>query len=163
MSKLTVPVVILLVILYFPLGISAVGFNTYVIVCCGSMSPAIKTGDAIISSPVSPGEISVGDVVIFYSETRESSETNAILHRVIEIKKESEGGRLFLTKGDANEFDDGWREEEKIIAKSVFTLPYMGYAWGWLASIRWYAVFVLGSISVGGITMIAFDARKRRR
>ena len=65
------------------------------IVLSGSMEPAIKAGDLIVTKPVAPEKIAVGDVISFRVEN-----DIVVSHRVTEIQ--TEGGVSFLTKGDAN-------------------------------------------------------------
>ena len=76
---------------------------------------------------VKPESIKVGDVIIF-----QTTRQNPIIHRIVDIKINSEtGDYAFSTEGDNN---NGQLEEEKlikenqIIGKAVFKLaPYLGW------------------------------------
>lgn len=65
------------------------------IVLSGSMEPAIKAGDLIVTKEIQPETIKVGDVISF-----RVAEDVVVSHRVTEINRE--GGLTFSTKGDAN-------------------------------------------------------------
>ena len=70
------------------------------IVLSGSMEPAINTGSVIITRPIAPEAIHVGDIISFSSR----SGTFVTTHRVIGIEQNPE--LLFITKGDANRGKD---------------------------------------------------------
>ncbi|PJA51231.1 signal peptidase I, partial [Candidatus Shapirobacteria bacterium CG_4_9_14_3_um_filter_36_12] len=76
--------------------------RTYVVVS-GSMEPTIKTGSIVLTKPVNPKEIKVGDIVAF---TSPSNSKDVILHRIFGIKSESP--LRFSTKGDNNNPPDAW-------------------------------------------------------
>jgi signal peptidase I len=84
------------------------GLGTY-IVTGGSMEPSIHKGSLVLVQPVSPSEVTVGDVITFeqYDQTT--------THRVIGV---SPGDRslVFKTKGDANVVAD---PEDKTFAAQV--------------------------------------------
>ena len=64
----------------------------------GSMEPQLQKGDLIITRPVAPSEIKVGDIIMFKSPSGTAS--GIISHRVVGTTGSSP--RLFQTKGDAN-------------------------------------------------------------
>lgn len=63
------------------------------------MEPSMPTGSIVYNEPTHPATIEVADVITFVSD--DSGEPQKITHRVIEIN-ETEEGRIFKTKGDAN-------------------------------------------------------------
>lgn len=65
------------------------------IVLSGSMEPAIKAGDLIVTKGIAPENVKVGDVISLRVEN-----DIVVSHRVTEVQ--TEGGLSFLTKGDAN-------------------------------------------------------------
>ena len=79
-------------------------------VVSGSMEPELKVGAVVITRPVDPEEIKLGDIITFHSPLSEKLTS----HRVMA----AEGGSSFhfQTKGDANE--DG---------EVCFHIPYLGY------------------------------------
>lgn len=101
------------------------GLDAYV-VTSGSMEPSMPTGSIVYNQPAQPINIEVADVITFVSN--DSEEPQKITHRVIQVN-ETEDGRIFKTKGDANpEPDEGWVREEDILGEKAFSIPYLGYA-----------------------------------
>ena len=100
-----------------------VGIDTYVVLS-GSMEPVHKTGGLIYTTKnIDTDELEVGDVITF-----KMSETTIATHRVIDIKNDG-GTRMFQTKGDANPNpDQNLVPEQNVIGKSLFSIPYLGYA-----------------------------------
>ncbi len=91
------------------------------IVGSGSMRPVIDVGDIVVVQHVSPEELKVGDIVQYYSP-----EGYTITHRIIEIREGPEG-KIFITKGDANEMADAPFTADRIVGKVVFVIPKLGY------------------------------------
>jgi len=87
-------------------------------VVSGSMTPAIKPGDLIISWPQNQYEI--GDIITFKDP---QNPKGTITHRLV-AKKEN----LFQTKGDQNETPDSILiSQNQILGKVVFKMPLVGY------------------------------------
>lgn len=90
----------------------------------GSMQPEFEIGEVIISRKVTdPSEIGIGDIVTFREDGR--FDNQKVTHRVLVAPYENgRGDTVFVTKGDANEIDDGeidFRDvESKCIAKVNF-------------------------------------------
>lgn len=96
------------------------GFHGFT-VSTGSMEPAIKTGDYLISKKVKSDDIKVGDIITFIDEN------TIITHRVSEIINQNEE-TMFITKGDGNNVeDDTTVMSENIVSKYVFKVPMIGY------------------------------------
>ena len=89
-------------------AIRVLGLGTF-IVTGGSMEPSIHKGSLVLVQPVSPSEISVGDVITFQQYDQTTT------HRVISIGH-SAGGTTFKTKGDANVVAD---PEDKTFSAQV--------------------------------------------
>lgn len=104
-----------------------------VVVISGSMEPGYYRGDILLLHnwqerfPVQAGEI-----VVYTLPGKDIP----IVHRVIRVhQRESDGKRLFLTKGDNNQEDDRmlfpagleWIEEDMILGKTYAYIPYIGY------------------------------------
>jgi signal peptidase I len=129
------------------LALPLLGLRTLV-VQSGSMSPAIETGDMVVSRVISPSEASVGDVVTFRDPSRDSE---LVTHRVVE--KRDEGGAVaFVTKGDANGATEEWTiERSGTMGEVVFRLPKAGYlmAWATLPAVR--AALLIGAAVILGV------------
>lgn len=91
-------------------------------VLSGSMEPAISTGSILVSRPVSPDEIRVGDIITFTGSARE----RLITHRVTAIGQSD--GIVFTTKGDANNAQDPIPvPAENVVGKVIVHLPFIGF------------------------------------
>ncbi|MEM2191933.1 MAG: signal peptidase I [Archaeoglobaceae archaeon] len=85
----------------------------------GSMSPSIETGDVIIVLKTNPDNLNIGDVIQYMADGY------TVTHRIIDIY-DTENGRFFITKGDANEIPDDPVSADRVIGKVVFVIPKVG-------------------------------------
>jgi len=105
---------------------SVLGREVFV-VRSGSMSPSIKTGDAVIVSTIdneSTRILRVGDIITF-----EPASNNSILisHRIVEVMFGTSGEPFYVTKGDANASRDTELVSlDRIVGRVDMRLPYMG-------------------------------------
>jgi signal peptidase len=87
----------------------------------GSMRPAMEVGDLAILVKTTPEKVEVGDIVHFWRDDV------MVIHRVHEIL--TEGGRAFITKGDANRAPDSDPVlPNQIRGKLIACLPKLGWA-----------------------------------
>jgi signal peptidase len=104
------------------------GLGTFV-VTGGSMEPSIQKGSLVLVQPVSPSEVTVGDVITFQQYEQTTT------HRVTSISTTSLG-LVFTTKGDANVIAD---PEDKTFPGQVGVVraqvPVAGYL---VASVQAY-------------------------
>lgn len=116
-------------------------YSAYVIVS-PSMHPTIKVNDAVIVKRKKAEDIKKGDVITFVStDTRTAGIT--ITHRVIEILEDSDGNKLFRTKGDNNNVaDSSLVRESDLSGKVIMKIPKIGYIqyfisqkYGWLIAV----------------------------
>lgn len=85
-------------------------------VLSNSMAPKMNRGDLARVEPKPTRELVVGDVLVFNSPVRGSTESRRVIHRIIEIvnprtvreSEESPGALYIRTKGDANPDADPW-------------------------------------------------------
>ncbi len=100
-------------------------FGVYpLIVESNSMYPLFEKGDLIFSKPIKPGEIVVGDIISF--EDNNSSKKIIVTHRIENIFYEK-NIKKFSTKGDANNFSDGYKlDSNSILGKYVGRIPKLG-------------------------------------
>lgn len=88
----------------------------------GSMEPEYKTGSVIIAKKVNYNTLKVGDVISFYSTSKDIS-TLVNTHRIHEITYLTTGEKQFITKGDANSAVDSEPVfYKKVIGKVVLNL-----------------------------------------
>ena len=92
-------------------------------VLSGSMEPELKVGSLVVTCPVEPEAIVVGDIITFRPV---SVGENMITHRVIGIGQSS--SLYFETKGDANDKPDPFMvPAQNLIGKICFHAPSWGY------------------------------------
>ncbi|MCD6547552.1 MAG: signal peptidase I [Nanoarchaeota archaeon] len=83
----------------------------------------LNVGDVVVVKKVSPEEIKVGDIVLFYNKKGQ------IIHRVVFIEKKGDN-YYYTTKGDANPSILDIEKDipyEKIKGKLVRRIPYIGW------------------------------------
>ena len=85
-----------------------------------SMRPAFDTGDIVVTAPVSPETLQVGDVIRFRTEE------GSIVHRVRGVQRD-EAGLVFITRGDGNNVDDPAVLPEQIEGRMVLLIPKVGW------------------------------------
>lgn len=108
----------------------AIGMRAYT-VRSGSMTPAIRTGDIIVSEPISPTEAHVGDIVTFRDP---SGSGRLITHRARAISARGNAVR-FVTRGDANNSFEHWSvPADGRIGRVVYRVPAIGYPLTWIGS-----------------------------
>jgi signal peptidase len=112
----------------FIVAIAAVFFVSHArphIVMTGSMSPDIPAGALIVTVPLR-AEAVPGDVILVPHPWRLAT----VMHRVVAV----EHGAVdtdYVTKGDANEQEDGWRTPVAAATGRVIAgIPYLGYVLG---------------------------------
>ena len=105
------------------LGIVAAVYSGYYmfVVLTGSMEPSLVPGDIVVTAPVDPSEVRVGDVVAWVDPERRI----VVIHRVVEVR-EGPRGLVFVTKGDANEVPDDPFGERQLVGRVVLRLPRLG-------------------------------------
>lgn len=115
----------LIVILHFVFGFQ------YVVILTDSMEPNINPNDIVITKPVDPDQLRVGDVVMY--KITIGNATYRITHRIVEIRTEPDGDHYFVTKGDNREYSDPWRVyPEDIVGRVVLVIPKVGVIWPYI-------------------------------
>ena len=97
----------------------------------GSMTPAIETGDVVVTKPVSPLAARVGDVVTFVDP---EGTGKLFSHRVQSVR--ALGDEVaFVTRGDANTSTERWRvPADGSVGRVAYRIPKIGYALSWVDS-----------------------------
>lgn len=108
------------------------GIKPY-IVLSGSMEPQIKTGSmAYVNSHTDPYMVHRGDIITY------KRSNTAVTHRIID-----ETVTTVTTKGDANEEADfSPVTRDSILGKYLFSIPYLGYAYSYIATPYLFPVLV---------------------
>lgn len=95
------------------------GIKTYAVVS-GSMEPELYIGSLAYVKPADASEIKEGDIITFLME----GSLTVATHRVVSI---DENNREFITKGDANNNQDAPISFDRLVGKTLFSIPYLGY------------------------------------
>jgi signal peptidase I len=97
----------------------------------GSMTPAIETGDLVVTRPISPLTARVGDIVTFVDP---EGTGKLFSHRVQSVR--ALGDEVaFVTRGDANTSTERWRvPADGSIGRVAYRIPKVGYALTWVDS-----------------------------
>ena len=135
-------------------------------VLSGSMEPALRVGSIVVSSPVRPEEIQVGDIITFNTSAVDSG---TVTHRVNAIVRQSP--YVFETKGDANESADVFTVPGRsLVGRVVFQMPFLGYltqfmktATGFFATVVVPGILLLGFYVWSIINEVGRMRRKKRR
>lgn len=132
-------------------------------VATGSMEPTVPTGSVIVSRPVDPLDIAVGDVIVFRSPggatvagggdgVFQATESMLITHRVVAVQGTGDD-RSFRTKGDANEGEDPWDVTPDMVrARYVAHVPAVG---AFLAEPQMRRWLFLGVAALGCVVLVA--------
>jgi signal peptidase len=92
------------------------------IVMTGSMAPGIPVGALIVTVPLR-AEAVPGDVIVFPHPWRHAT----VVHRVVAVEHGAVDSD-YITKGDANDQEDGWRTPvASATGRVTATVPYLGY------------------------------------
>ena len=120
-------VAIVLIFTILVAGVQLFGLGVYTVLS-PSMEPEYKTGALLYVKKVDPQKLKVGDVITFMV-----SRETTVTHRIVEISRENDGQLYFKTKGDANKTADaGSVNQNNILGKPVFDIPYLGYVAGFI-------------------------------
>ena len=102
------------------------GWRSYAVLS-GSMAPAVPVGAAVVTRPVAPAQLRVGDVISF---SVASAPGVTITHRVVGIDRPP-GDSLprVRTRGDANDTEDPFPPDLRLpVSRVVYWVPLAGYA-----------------------------------
>ncbi len=132
------------------LAVAGLGFVYFVpgyslkLVRSGSMTPAIRMGDVIITGPVGGqinGEVKPGRIVTYqYGD-------DLITHRVLSLN-----GEKLTMKGDALEEADPWKVTlSDVKGVYLFKIPYIGFALNFVRTkLGWFIAVILPSLVLVG-------------
>jgi len=90
------------------------------VIITGSMAPVINIGDVVIIKEVPGEQVQVGDIILFPLGEMQ------VVHRVIKVKQ-TDGRKVFVTKGDANYSPDaGVVLPGNVLGKVILVIPKAG-------------------------------------
>lgn len=142
---------VILGILLVAVGPKVLPYQTF-FVRSGSMEPAIEVGELIFLTRVDAADLEVGDVITFERPDREDV---LVTHRIVAIE-ETDQGKVFQTKGDANGTPDVWRVPATGDGwKYAFGVPKIGYVFGYLnTSEARFALLAVPAVILGLLSLI---------
>lgn len=98
-------------------------------VMSGSMDPALRVGDIVINSKVSPADVRVGDIVTFSDP---EGTGKLITHRVRRVRI-ADGTAHMVTKGDKTNAVERWDVPASgSFGRVEFRVPLLGFLVFWL-------------------------------
>lgn len=119
-SGWTVTAIFCVIIIFFSFGYLGVSPT---VIYSGSMRPALDVGDIVLIDKVDIEEIQENDIIQYVSYDN----VTLVIHRLVKVYEE-EGKTYFITKGDANDDPDSKPiTENRILGKSIFTIPKLGW------------------------------------
>ncbi len=126
--------IIPLLIILLPMVFLVSGIFKYQLlaILSNSMVPVYSRGDAVLIEKINTEEekskLQKGDIIVFTYNDRK------ILHRIINISEDSNGERIYKTKGDNLKEEDGWYVHNKDIeGKYICTIYKIGYPSVWIS------------------------------
>ncbi len=135
---------------------SAPVFNAYVVLS-GSMHPAIKKMDIVITKKVPEEKLDVRDVITFISPDNRFGGIS-ITHRIIDkYYDESLGSYTYRTKGDFNNVaDSALVPNENILGKVILRIPKLGFIQELLSSKGGMIILIL----IPCLAILSYDIMK---
>jgi len=110
-------------------------FAPFHVVVSNSMSPKIKTGDAVVVKDIDPANVQLGQIVILHDPADKS---NYVIHRVVGIEDVA-GVKFYSTKGDNNPAPDNWKiSMGEVLGGVAVTLPGFGQFLDFLSTAKGY-------------------------
>lgn len=101
-----------------------VGGATPYTILTGSMRPELPPGTLVVSRPVGPDEIGLGDVITYQ---RSSGKAEVVTHRVVAVSQGPDGKPRWRTQGDANPVPDtDWVRPVQLKGRLWYSVPLLG-------------------------------------
>lgn len=105
--------------------------NRSLTVLSGSMSPTIDTGDVIVTEPLAPTEVAIGDIVTF----RDPEGTSKLYSHRVQSVDLAGPNVAFVTRGDANTSIERWQVPANgTVGRVVYRVPKLGFAIAWMGT-----------------------------
>lgn len=133
-------------------GIPVILHHEVLTLLSGSMAPVLRTGDIVVDSTVTQAQaahLHVGQIVTYELTGRTfQGKPMLITHRIVGImtvtsKQTGKAGRLYFTKGDANNaIDPAPVAPSQIVGLYRWRIPYGGYVSAFIHRPIGFALFI---------------------
>ncbi len=125
-----------------------------------SMAPGIKSQDGLILSSSGPGDLRVGEVVVF---TDPEVRSQYVVHRIVDIEEKDDD--IYLrTKGDNNdEVDPVLIRPGRVLGKVAMRIPGFGFFYDFACSPCGFLMTVLAPILLLPLSFFFLGIQERRR
>lgn len=112
--------------LFLAVGPRVLGYQTSTMLT-GSMAPLINPGDVVVSVPTPVSALKTGDIITYKIPV---DDQRVETHRIVELKRSTNGSTTVRTKGDANNGADPWQAtiQGDSVDLHAATVPYLGTA-----------------------------------
>jgi signal peptidase I len=134
-----------------------------------SMYPNLHNGDLVLfHSPSNPNAVANGTIIVYVNtETGisgfDSFTKPIIIHRIIDIEKQSDGTVVYQTKGDNNLVPDpALVPSNHVIGTPLLIIPYVGLIFLFIQSPQGL-VAVIGFITIGYLTKYENSSKQERK
>ncbi|GAA3567188.1 hypothetical protein GCM10022197_24120 [Microlunatus spumicola] len=161
-------VVLLLLVAVLALGVIGprlLGGQAWTVLT-GSMNPRYPPGTLVVTRPVAPAELGVGDVITYQLE---SGRPAVVTHRIVAVGTNARGETVFTTRGDANEAADPRPVQVgQVRGELAYAVPVLGRVNALLTPDHRVWVVAAGAVSLVGYALrmfvgVAQDRRLARR
>jgi len=118
------------VVALLPVVATVAGYPS-LLVRTGSMRPALAVGDAIVTHPIAPANVRVGNVITFADPERHNV---LVTHRVADVRRTG-AVFAFVTRGDANSGVERWTMPASgRVGRLALRVPRAGWMLGWTSA-----------------------------
>lgn len=144
--------------LFLAVGPRFLGYQTSTMLT-GSMAPLINPGDVVVSVPTPVSALKTGDIITYKIPVEDQ---RVETHRIVELKRSTNGTTTVRTKGDANNGADPWQAaiQGDTVDVHAATVPYLGTA---IRSLREPAVLMTLTYVAPGILVLMLLVRIWRK
>lgn len=141
-----------------PGEIPGYGKTKPLIVLTDSMYPTIKSGDMILIKTTDFDDVKEGDIIAFFESAKER--TTTVTHRVVDFNYDENGNiKSFITKGDANNINDGdYVTADMLIGVYKSRIPLLGDVAIFLKSTPGLIIAILVPLGL----LVGYDVIRRK-
>lgn len=163
LGQVVVWFVILVAVVVIVLGVLVprLGGGRAYTILTGSMRPGMPPGTLVVSRPVDPADLRIGDVITFQLR---SGQPEVATHRIVGVGTTTTGERAFTTRGDANDAADlAPVRAVQVRGERWYSVPYLGYLNSYLTGEQRAIGRLVGAGLLIGYALVMFVGSVRDR